>query len=457
MRSALITTIVSLMVSYSACATDFYVDAAQGNDTHDGSLSRPWQSLQHVLNTGRIESRQWEALPHQEGVSLVPKNPGAPIKAGDTIWLHSGYYGDLAIADFYNTGVVTIAALTDHVPRFRSVKIRSGSHWALRGLHVSPEFGSGDPPARLISIESHGFRGPVSHVLVEECVLESAADTSRWSAKDWNQFSCNGIQADGTRITIRSNQLKNVNFGISVDASHSLIEHNTVENFAGDGLRGLGDHSVFQYNLVKNCYDVNANHDDGFQSWSRSTDGVGKGEVRGMVVRGNTIINYEDSNQPHRGGLQGIGCFDGTYVDWVIENNVVIVDHWHGITLLGARNCRIVNNTVMDPNNERPGPAGIRIDKHKNGNPSTGCTIRNNLTTALNVQEGDGVTVDHNVIVDSPAAVFKDAARHDLTLRKNSQAIDAGFHELAPDRDILGTTRPQGDAIDIGAYEYPAR
>ena len=46
-----------------------------------------------------------------------------------------------------------------------------------------------------------------------------------------------------------------------------------------------------------------------------------------MVLRGNTIINYEDPGQPHRGTLQGIGCFDGMFVDWVIENNVVIVDH----------------------------------------------------------------------------------------------------------------------------------
>ena len=42
------------------------------------------------------------------------------------------------------------------------------------------------------------------------------------------------------------------------------------------------------------------------------------------------------------------------FVDWVIENNVVIVDHWHGITLGGARNCRIVNNTVIDPKSFDP-------------------------------------------------------------------------------------------------------
>ena len=62
---------------------------------------------------------------------------------------------------------------------------------------------------------------------------------------------------------------------------------------AGNGLRGLGNHCTFQYNTVKNCYDVNRNHDDGFQSWSVGPNGIGTGEVVRMVLRGNTIINYE--------------------------------------------------------------------------------------------------------------------------------------------------------------------
>ena len=69
--------------------------------------------------------------------------------------------------------------------------------------------------------------------------------------------------------------------------------------------------------------------------------------------------NYEDPNQPFRGTLQGLGCFDGFYIDWVIENNLVVTDHWHGISLCGAVNCRIVNNTVVDANDVSPGPPGF--------------------------------------------------------------------------------------------------
>ena len=317
---------LSLFAILFLCATrvhaaDYYVDPERGDPANDGSGEKPWRSLQEVFDTGLVESQAWDSLPHKHGSRLVRRNSGAPVKAGDTIWLRSGDYGALIIQSYYNSDFITIAAAPGHTPRFHSILLRSSSHWTLKGLQVSLEFGSGKRPRTLIDLESHGWRGPVHDIVVEECQLRSAEDTSRWSVEQWNTLSSSGIEADGTRITIRGNYLKNVDSGISVSASHSLIERNTVENFAGDGLRGLGNHCVFQYNVVKNCYDVNANHDDGFQSWSRGPQGVGTGEVVGMVLRGNTIINNEDPQQPHRGTLQGIDCFDGMFVDWIIENN----------------------------------------------------------------------------------------------------------------------------------------
>jgi parallel beta-helix repeat protein len=139
------------------------------------------------------------------------------------------------------------------------------------------------------------------------------------------------------------------------------------------------------------------------------------------------------------------------FVDWVVENNVVITDHFHGITLSGARDCRIVNNTVIDRREGRPGPPWIRIGNHKDGTPSSGCVVRNNLTSSLSV--GEGVEADHNLIVKDPEALFVDAAACDLRLRRDSEAIDAGSPELAPSRDAAGTPRPQGEGIDVGAYE----
>ena len=290
--------------------------------------------------------------------------------------------------------------------------------------------------------------------MVEDCTLSSVADASAWTAEDWDQLACNGMQVDGVRMTVRHNRLLNVNHGISVTADEALIGGNLIENFAGDGLRGLGDYCTFEHNTVKNCYDVNANHDDGFQSWSTGSAGVGTGEVVGMVLRGNTIINYVDPDQPHRGTLQGIGCFDGTFVNWVVENNVIITDHWHGITLLGARDCLVVNNTVIDRNTVTPGPPWIRIANHKNGTAPVGCVVRNNLAPTFS--SAAGVVEDHNLRISSPTTVFVDPDRFDLHLLPTAPAIDTGSDIKAPALDRDRIARPQGNGIDVGAYEWHA-
>ncbi len=454
MARALLLCIGLCFVPLQLQAVEFYVDPVKGSPEGDGSASRPWRTVQEVFDAGLVESQQWDKLPYTSQSKLVAKNAGAPVRAGDTIWLRSGSHGDLLIESYYNPGNITIAAEQGHTPRLSSLHIRSGSNWRIRGLTVSAEFGQTYRRHTLVNLQSHSWRGPIHDIAVEHCLLRSVADASAWTAKDWDRLSCDGLHVDGTRMTIRDNRLLNVNFGISVEASNSLISGNLVENFAGDGLRGLGDYCTFEYNTVKNCYKVNANHDDGFQSWSVGPGGVGSGQVVGVVLRGNTIINYDDPNQPYRGTLQGIGCFDGTFVDWVIENNVVITDHWHGITLGGARNCLVINNTVLDQNKTRPGPPWICIDKHKNGTAPVNCVVRNNLATDF--KNAAGVQQENNLRIQDPATLFVDEGRFDLHLLPGAPAIDAGSSLNAPKLDRDRIPRPQGNGIDIGAYEWHA-
>jgi MYXO-CTERM domain-containing protein len=453
--SILVSCAIAMGVSSVAAAADFYVDPAVGDMANDGSAERPWSTIQEVIEAGLVQTREWAELPYQPGAELVPKNPGAPVQPGDTIWLLSGYHGELLIESSYNADTITIAAAEGQRPELARVHVRASSHWVLRGLHVSAEFAPTYETATLVDLESHDWQGPIHDITVENCVVRSVEDASDWTAQDWDEMACNGFQVDGTNMTVQDNRLRNVDFGISVIATESVIRGNLVDGFSGDGLRGLGDYTTFEGNTVKNCYAVNDNHDDGFQSWSVGSDGeVGTGEVVGIVLRGNWIQNYEDPDQPHRGTLQGIGCFDGMFVDWVVENNVVITDHWHGITLSGARNCRIVNNTVLDLNEVDPGPPWIRIGDHKDGRQSEDCVVRNNLATAFSSDEGLGLLEDHNLLIEDPLSLFVDYASWDLHLQAGAAAIDAGSSELAPGADFDLVPRPQGDGVDIGAYEY---
>ncbi|MBN2430249.1 MAG: hypothetical protein JXQ27_02180 [Acidobacteria bacterium] len=434
-------------------AAVFYVDPVHGNMANDGSHDAPWSTLADVFAHSLIESRCWAGHPWTPDMAMVPKNPGAPVRAGDTLLLRDGYHGTLLAIEYYNAAPIIIAAQAGHTPALGAVEFRSSARWILRGLHISPELAPVYVVQDLVRFVNHGWTGPAWECVLEDCTLYSVEDAAAWSAADWDSLACNGIYLSGDDMVVRGNHLRNVNFGISVTGDDARVEANVIENFCGDGIRGLGDYGEYLYNTVKNCYDVNGNHDDGFQSWSVGDDGqVGHGVVNGLVLQGNTIINYEDPAQPLRGTLQGIGCFDGMFAGWRIENNVIRTDHWHGITLLGAVDCTVINNTVLDMNDTTPGPPWIRVAAHKDGTPSSGCVVRNNLTTSLN-NDSIGVVADHNILITDPDDHFVAVAAGDLHLLSGSTAVDSGSALLAPTMDRDGYGRPYGVGWDIGAYE----
>ncbi len=86
-----------------AAAKVFYVDPNVGSAQGDGSAAKPWRTIQEVIDAKWVETRGWDALPYKAGGSkLIAKNAGAPIHAGDTIYLRSGFHGALTIRGYYN-------------------------------------------------------------------------------------------------------------------------------------------------------------------------------------------------------------------------------------------------------------------------------------------------------------------------------------------------------------------
>jgi len=374
----------------------------------------------------------------------------AAASAGDIVWLHDGDYGDLTIEGTD----LTVAAAEGQTPRARTLTLQNATGVVVRGLSISLSYG--DPYERdtMVSVA-----GSCSGVTVEDCDIFSTTDdvVADWSATDWADLPGTGMSSRAPDTTFRNNRVRNVGYGISIahDSPNARVVGNLVDHFSRDGLRGIGDFGLFEGNVVKNAYDVDDHHDDFFQSWSVGEDGSpGTGVVRGVVLRGNLFIGFEDPDRPFVGSAQGIGCFDGFFEDWVVENNVVIVNHWHGITFLGARNLRIVNNTVLDVRRgERPGPPWIDVSAHKDGTPSENITIRNNLAETITLEADDSVE-DHNILFDDPSALFVDPAGFDLRLLEGSVAVDSGSGDDAPAFDFDGIPRPQGAAVDVGAFEW---
>ena len=363
---------------------------------------------------------------------------------GEVILLASGKYGAMTISNLNMPTEVTIMAALNAIPEFSSIQVTNSSWWRFSGLHVKPRFTSGADTQNAVRLIG-------SDITFEQGVVNYAEDTSGWSASDWLNRTGNGIVSGGTRIIVRRNQITNVDHAIASDATYSIIAHNTIDGFRGDACRSLGDFVTFEYNSGKNAVAVDDNHDDFFQCWSVGTGGVGTGEVVGVVLRGNRFISYENENMPFATIPQGIGLFDGIYRDWVIENNVIITGHWHGISLFGGVNCRIVHNTVIDRNSEDTPKPWIQIVNDKDGVSSQNCIIRNNLSTDINF--GTGVTADNNQVVTDPDLFYVNPAMYDLHLLDSSPAVDVATEDLAATIDRDGIERPQGNGIDVGAYE----
>ncbi len=436
-----------LMVSGEAArAATYYLDPVKGSLKNSGSIDSPWPSLQAVLAANRITARRW-TTPYTDASTLRMVNPGAPVKGGDTLVLLEGHHGEIQVQGLINDDYIHIVAADQARATVSRISIVASAYWRIEGLVVSAEFLPDVPAWRtLLDVNSHAHHGPSHHVQLLDNKVFTATDITNWTAGDWVARVKNGISLNAVHSLAKGNQVYNIGIGIQALADNITVENNQIINFSVDGLRGLGNDSTYVDNLIANGFKVDDNHDDGFQSWSRD----GK-PVKNVILERNRIFwDYYHPNPRLRSDFQGIGCFDGIYENWRVRNNLVVVNDWHGITFLGAVNSEIINNTIVDADDDaRKGPR-ISVGDHKQGTPSRGMLVRNNLSEIKNTSAG--VAADHNMPVTDKKAHFVDHGRHNFELKKASRARSAGLGTGAPGVDLQG--RQRTGAVDLGAFQY---
>lgn len=402
--------------------------------------------------TASVFAASLHVSPNGSGYTCSTSHPCSLLAAldtassGDEIFLASGFYGDLIINGRRNSSNIVIAAGIGQSPGFRRVVVRNSSRWVIRGLTISPELSAPYIADYLINIYSDS-----DNIIVEDNDLFFTQDSSNWSAADWTSIPARyAIFAAGPNAIIRNNRLSNVYFGLVLGGDNSLIEHNTIDHIAGDGMVGSANNLTIRYNVIKNFYKVDDNHDDAIQ-FHRGNNPTPP--IENATIVGNLII----SNEPHLtnsllGSPQGICGFDGGntgfFRNFRVENNVVLVQHWHGISIYGGSGARIINNIAFDPTGQFP--VWISFD-----NRGSDGVVRNNMASAY-IVGGTNVTSDHNLDIEDFGAnsLFVDYPNLNVQHRQGSPAIDAGSSLLAPQTDINGNPRPQGAAYDIGAYEH---
>jgi hypothetical protein len=207
----------------------------------------------------------------------------------------------------------------------------------------------------------------------------------------------------------------NGSMGIYMSTSNNLVDHSTFYN--NDWVE-----------KVWACY--------GIQIFNGNPD---------CYTNNNTIRNslfYGNGGNPNHPSSGAIWASSGT--GNLIYNNIVY-DNNFGLTLTGL-SLEVYNNTIYNNNYN-----GIYIKPGSH----TGMKIQNNIsygnTLAGIKNDGTDVVLSNNLTSDP---LFVNAAGYDFHLKSNSPAINAGYKlSSVVTTDYSGTSRPQGAAFDIGAFE----
>ncbi|WP_257670361.1 right-handed parallel beta-helix repeat-containing protein [Parapedobacter tibetensis] len=456
-----------LLLTMPCFAVDYFVDPVSGNDSNAGtSTGNAWKNLDNVIATKSFAS-------------------------GDVIYLMDGDHGVVTLKK-RNTGYVQVKKYASHSPRIRTLKVRGGAYWTFDGI----DFHAGTPPANpannqlvhpvspvyassLIQITKNYDDDSVpSYLTFTHCNVYSAANTASWAIADWRENVWNGvvIYNYAERITFDSCHVYNVNFAFAANGGfnepgvrHIVVRNSTIENFSADGLQIFCSNAHIERNIIRNAYIISGNHYDMIQGTATNTVN-GETVSTSVTLRRNLLIDATAdriaNDMTPQGKVQGIGCFDGWFVNWRIDNNIVANNNPHGISLLGGKDSYVVNNTVVrNPHtygatNEQP---FILLEPYKsNANfPSTNNYVVNNIAEVIKNWSKDPDSTNTFSNNYAPAAggpfpytqTFVNYAAYNFRLAPTAGWVyeqgmmDSHIHN----KDYDGVTRTI--PYDIGAFE----
>ena len=425
----------------TAQSCTYYAAATGGSTTNDGTLASPWSNLEAILAAAQ------------------------PLADGDVVCLLSGDHGAPFVDGLNFATGVTFAAMTGESPRVAQIKIEASSNLVFDGILVdgSATINPGADEKEQFLITGNEA---THHISFLRMTIRSATDSSAWTKADWYQRCKGGIDMRGSHTTVEDSTLLNVYHALSLRGSNSQVARNLIDNFAGDAIRGLGSFSTYEWNVVRDAYvnDYAIQHDDGFQAFNLAADP----KVEAVTIRNNQFVQFRDpitsfvtDNDLMSRELQGIIITDGYADGWLVENNLVVTNHPHGISLYGARNCRVQNNTVVQPpfHSDSEVPWILITDQSKTGQSNFDNVIRNNLATKLTTWTYDASSVvENNTDIDELTADdyqlhFNDYDNQDYHLKTGSPAVNAGTNTDTSALDLDGNPRVHAGTVDSGAYE----
>ncbi len=434
----------------------YYCDPVNGSMSNNGlTQATAWRGLQDVFANTTARNK---------------------LTAGDVVFLMNGAHGQPYIGKS-NTDYITIKPAPGASPKISSVLMNNSKYFHFDDLVFTSD-GTGGSFNRdyLFSTDAN-----TTYIKITNCTFYDEEDSSTWTKSDW-ESSVDALIIRGGNFIFDNNLLKNIYFGVEYQGDIATeITNNTIDNFGADAIRALGSNALIENNLIRDAYVENyaIQHDDAIQMYDKTN--VTAGTVANVIIRNNTIYQFADpitqsmiDNNMVGYSMQGIIQTDGHSENITVENNLVVSDHYHGITLPGAVNCRVQNNTVMKtPTSANPktdAQPWIRFAKDKQGNFSHDCVMRNNISThkteGVHWEFDENATSGYNrnnlrennitAAEAEYSGLFVNYSEFDFHLADASSAIDAGVNTNLTTTDIEGNIRMVGSVVDCGAYEVQA-
>ena len=333
----------------------------------------------------------------------------ANAKGGETILLAEGNYGELFMAakskfpiTFPST--VTIASADPAKPAvLTGLDLRGAGNLTFDGILFDYTFKEGD------NIWKRPFSVVDSdHITIRNSVFDGDLARGVSEVDDGLGWAFGLAFRQSSNILVENNEVYNFYRGMVFSGSDITVRDNELHSLRMDGMNfskvsGVLIENNHLHNFVRSA--DKADHADMIQFWTNgatepSTDITIRGNILD-VGEGNSTQSIFMRNEEVDRGRAGEEMF---YRNILIEDNVIINGHLHGITVGETDGLVIRNNTVVSHVSGLDGTtlASVSIPRINLKADSVNVEVTGNITSAIGGWSGqDGWTVKNNAFVQN--------------------------------------------------------
>ena len=268
----------------------------------------------------------------------------AKLKAGDkVIKVRKGNLGALAL-----NGIATAAAAIEpedpsDAATFSAITQSKSPNITIRFLNVVPTAGNKNDSSPNYLIKADGG------LWLEQMTIKSrddATDCMNWAKADWLAWAWSGIQFVGSGNAARGCRLFGVNFGLSTIAPDNDFLSNAIFGVSADGIRLNGDRCRAISNKATDFVLIDANHPDAIQAFGKyNSTAKTYADLTGLVIEDNEFTEWTvNPKNPLRAKMQGIGGYNGKWINASVKRNKIKTTSYTGITINNLINGAVEDN-----------------------------------------------------------------------------------------------------------------